>query len=141
MLLNRDTHHHHHHHHCMSVAQTFCGFEASHPIYIYIYQQRTAYIYFVYIYHTRRLVPFFPHLDKKITSFGGEDDPNIRELVERMQKYHDEVEQEFTGQKVRWTRGGMGWGGAGELSSARLSSHDEGTERGAVPVSNAKRGP
>lgn len=30
----------------------------------------------------------------------AEDNPNVRELVERMQKHHDDVEKEFTGQKV-----------------------------------------
>lgn len=29
------------------------------------------------------------------------DDRDVRELVDRLQKYHDVVEKEFTGQKVR----------------------------------------
>lgn len=33
--------------------------------------------------------------------FNAQDNPNVRELVDRMQRYHDEVEKEFTGQKVR----------------------------------------
>lgn len=32
--------------------------------------------------------------------FDGQDNPDVCELVERMQKYHDDVEKEFTGQKV-----------------------------------------
>lgn len=39
-------------------------------------------------------------------SDSDQDDPNVRELVDRMQKYHDEVEKEFTGQKARtWGKG------------------------------------
>lgn len=30
----------------------------------------------------------------------GQDDPNVRDLVDRLQLYHDVVEKEFTGQKV-----------------------------------------
>lgn len=36
-----------------------------------------------------------------LTSFAGQDDPNVRELVDRLQKYHNVVEKEFTGQKAR----------------------------------------
>lgn len=34
-------------------------------------------------------------------AFNVQDNPNVQELVDRMQKYHDDVEKEFTGQKVR----------------------------------------
>ena len=99
------------------------GLDSSHPtcrrphIYVYIYLVNAP----------PRLCP----CRKQMPSFGGEDDPNIRELVERMQKYHDEVEQEFTGQKVRRARGGRGWRGGGKLSSVRFSSY-AGLKRGAV---------
>lgn len=81
--------------------------------------------------HTAHTPPhLFPYLNN-MTSFGGEDDPNIRELVERMQKYHDEVEQEFTGQKVRRARGRRG-----HLSSVRFSSHP-GLKKGTASVFDA----
>eukprot|EP00752_Nemacystus_decipiens_P010330 g9202.t1 len=32
-------------------------------------------------------------------AFSAQDNPNVQELVDRMQKYHDDVEKEFTGQK------------------------------------------
>ena len=33
-------------------------------------------------------------------AFNVQNNPDVRELVDRMQKYHDDVEKEFTGQKV-----------------------------------------
>lgn len=47
------------------------------------------------------MTAFFPSpLSRNEISFDARDDPHIRELVERMQKYHDDVEKEFIGQKV-----------------------------------------
>ena len=42
----------------------------------------------------------FDDLSNNGDLFDGQDNPDVRELVERMQKYHDDVEKEFTGQKV-----------------------------------------
>lgn len=50
-----------------------------------------------------------------------EDDPNVRDLVDRIQKYHDVVEKEFTGQKVMSRRGVPTRICLGVMASTRMS--------------------